>query len=306
MTRDNSHEPEAEPDLVSAPMQSLYEVTKLRNIRTDIRGEAHAHGHAHKVDDFISIGKLSLDDAESLFSFFNRKMNHFLWGGIALVHADLASVRQSSPLLSAAILAVASLHIPDRSEIFDICYIEFTTLVSGSILNRYHTLDEIRGLCIGAFWLSDLSWKLSGHAMRIATEMNLHYSLQKLMRGKTDEFERAELWFLLYVCDHHFSIAYGRPPIIYEGPSIKNYDEFLRHPSARPGDVRLICQVALFITLTQVYHEFGSEVEQPLQEADFPQLRAFNMDIEQWRLIWQPRSGKIIPTILKDLKKLIK
>jgi len=289
MTRDNSQEPDAEPDLVSAPMRSLYEVTKLRNIRSDLHGEVHLQ--TNLVDDFISTGALSLTDAEDLFAFFGRTMNHFLWGGIVLRHADLSSARKSSSLLTAAVLAVASLHIPDKTELFNICYTEFTTLVSNSILNRYHTLDEIRGLCIGAFWLSDLSWKLSGHAMRIATEMNLHYSLKKLIRGKTDEFERAELWFLLYVCDHHFSIAYGRPPVIYEGPSIKNYDEFLRHPLARPGDIRLICQVALFINLTQVYHEFGSEVDEPLQESDFPQVRAFNMGIEQWRFIWQPRSG---------------
>lgn len=292
MTRDNSQEPDAEPDLVSAPMHSLYEVTKLRNIRSDLHGDGH--GTANPVEDFISTGRLPLDEAEKLFRFFSQTMNQFLWGGIVLVHSDLSSVRRSSSLLTAAILAVASLHIPNHNEIFDICYTELTTLVSNSMLNRYHSLDEIRGLCIGAFWLSDLSWKLSGHAMRIATEMNLHRSLQKLIRGKTEQFERAELWFLLYVCDHHFSIAYGRPPVIYESPSIKNYEEFLRHPSAVPGDVRLICQVALFITLMEVYHEFGSEVEHPLEESDFSQLRAFNVAIEQWRLIWQPRSGMMI------------
>ncbi|KFY84866.1 hypothetical protein V500_08929 [Pseudogymnoascus sp. VKM F-4518 (FW-2643)] len=289
MTRDNSQEPDAEPDLVSAPMHSLYEVTKLRNIRSDLHGDGH--GTANPVEDFISTGRLPLDEAEKLFRFFSQTMNQFLWGGIVLVHPDLSSVRRSSSLLTAAILAVASLHIPNHNEIFDMCYTELTTLVSNSILNRYHSLDEIRGLCIGAFWLSDLSWKLSGHAMRIATEMNLHRSLQKLIRGQTEQFERAELWFLLYVCDHHFSIAYGRPPVIYESPSIKNYEEFLRHPSAVPGDVRLICQVALFITLMQVYHEFGSEVEHPLEEGDFSQLRTFNVAIEQWRLVWQPRSA---------------
>lgn len=292
MTRDNSQEPDAEPDLVSAPMHSLYEVTKLRNIRSDLHGDGY--GTANPVEDFISTGRLPLDEAEKLFRIFSRTMNQFLWGGITLVHSDLLSVRRSSPLLAAAILAVASLHIPDHNEIFDICYTELTTLVSNSMLNRYHSLDEIRGLCIGAFWLSDLSWKLSGHAMRIATEMNLHRSLQMLIRGKTEQFERAELWFLLYVCDHHFSIAYGRPPVIYESPSIKNYEEFLRHPSAVPGDVRLICQVALFITLTQAYQKFGSEVDHPLEESDFSQLRAFNVAIEQWRLIWQPRLGMMI------------
>jgi len=42
------------------------------------------------------------------------------------------------------------------------------------MLDRYHALDDVRVCAIGAFWLSDVSWKLSGHAIRIATELNLH------------------------------------------------------------------------------------------------------------------------------------
>jgi Fungal specific transcription factor domain len=84
------------------------------------------------------------------------------------------------------------------------------------MLDRHHTLDGVRGLCIGAFWISDLSWKLSGHAVRIATELNLHRSFSKALKGEPGHVEAARLWYLLYVCDHHFSIAYGRPPVIHE------------------------------------------------------------------------------------------
>ena len=81
----------------------------------------------------------------------------YLWGGIALLHSNLNSVRRSSSLLLAAILAVTALHIPGKTKTFDICYSEFLSLVSSSMLDFYHTLDGVRGLCIGAFWLSDLS-----------------------------------------------------------------------------------------------------------------------------------------------------
>lgn len=292
MTRDNSQEPEVEePELVSAPMRSLYEVTKLRNLRSNLNSESQPASNSLE-DDFISRGEMPLDEAEKLFEFFKRTMNQFLWGGIALVHDDLTSVRKSSSLLAAAIIVVASLHMPESQDTFNICYNEFTMLVSNSTLNRHHTLDEIRALAIGAFWLSDLSWQLSGHAVRVATEINLHQCVQKLLRGKTNHFQGAQVWYILYVCDHHFSIAYGRPPVIHEDFSIRNYERFLQYPQVGPSDLRLVAQAALFQILTRAYHEFGSDIEQPLSEADFSALRAFNIEVEQWRQRWQPLLGK--------------
>jgi hypothetical protein len=292
MTRENSQEPgNSETELVSAPMRSLFEVTKLRNLRSDLPSSQTPKINQME-EDFISRGVVPLEEAETLFTLFTSTLNQFLWGGIVLVHSDLTSVRRSSSLLSAAILSVAALHVPNHNEMFEACYTEFITIVSASTLNRFHTLDEIRGLCVGAFWLSDLSWKLSGHAVRIATEMSLHQSMARMLRGKTDQYEKAQLWYLLYVCDHHFSIAYGRPPVVHESPANTNYDAFLRCAQAKDGDVRLVAQVALFVILARAYHSFGSDGEQPLVEDDFAIMRSYNVDLEQWRIIWQPRSGK--------------
>lgn len=104
MTREHSLEPESskmDDALVSAPMGSLYEVTKLRNLRSNPKSGS---GRAVLVDDFISKGKVPEAEAEELFEIFSRSLNHYLWGGIALVHDNLTSVRQSSSLLLAAIL----------------------------------------------------------------------------------------------------------------------------------------------------------------------------------------------------------
>lgn len=293
MTRENSQEPTEQPELVPAPIHSLYEVTKLRNLRS------HFEKPKSNLleEDFISRGYISQHEAEELFTYFSRTVNQLLWGGIILVHPDINAVRRSSSMLAAAILTVAALHIPNRTETFNICYNEFVSLVSSASLTRHHTLDDIRALCVGAFWLPDLSWKLSGQAVRIATEMNLHQSFQKLTRGETDQYENAQLWYLLYVCDHHFSIAYGRPPSIHEDYAIKNYETFLQSPSSGPGDTRLMAQVALFIILTDAYRMYGCNTEQALTEADFSQLRAFNVAIEQWRFLWQPRSRRIMSSI---------
>ena len=163
MTRENSQERpgfgEAGNDvLIAAPMGSLYEVTKLRNLRSNPHGYfQHRPGAPLEDKDFIASGEISLEEAEEMFQIFERSLNQYLWGGIVLVHKSLLSVRRSSSLLLAAILTVTALHIPGKSSTFDICYAEFLDLVSASMLDRYHTLDGIRGLCIGAFWLSDVS-----------------------------------------------------------------------------------------------------------------------------------------------------
>jgi hypothetical protein len=163
MTRENSQELEDSHELghnLSAPMGTLFEVTKLRNLRSNPHGNLrHASATTAMEDDFIAGGKISEKEANELFINFSRSLNHYLWGGIALVHTNLTSVRRSSSLLLAAILAVTALHVPGKEEIFDICYAEFLALVCDSMLDRYHTLDGIRGLCIGAFWLSDVSCK---------------------------------------------------------------------------------------------------------------------------------------------------
>ena len=163
MTRENSQErigsgDMADNSLISAPMKSLYEVTKLRNLRSNPRSNFQ-QGATESLEekDFISSGEISLNEAEEMFQIFERSLNQYLWGGIVLVHKDLLSVRRSSSLLLAAILTVTALHIPGKTSTFDICYAEFLDLVSASMLDRYHTLDGIRGLCIGAFWLSDVS-----------------------------------------------------------------------------------------------------------------------------------------------------
>ncbi|KAJ5888156.1 hypothetical protein N7495_008197 [Penicillium taxi] len=289
VTREPSQEPDLQdPELVPAPMRSLYEVTKLRNLRNN---HIEAPKKTLLEEDFISRGLISIHEAEELFAYFSRTMNQLLWGGIILVHRDLTSVRRASTLLSVAVLTVAALHIPNRTETLSLCYNEYVSLVSTMALTRAHTLDDIRGLCVGAFWLSELSWKLSGHAVRIATEMGLHQSYQRLTRGRSDQYERAQLWYLLYVCDHHFSIAYGRPPVIHEDVAIRNYESFLKLPMVVSGDVRLLAQVALFMILTEAYRMFGSDAEQALTEEDFSELRIHNVAVDQWRLLWQPRSA---------------
>lgn len=184
--------------LVTAPMGSLYEVTQLSENRESSTGQQHSPDQA-LVTDFISRGVVDLQEAEELFNHFDQVLNRYLWDGALLAHKDLTSTRKSSSMLSAAILAVTALHMPSKERTFDTCYTEFAKLASGSMLGHHHTMDDIRALCIGAFWLADVSWKLSGYAVRIATERNLHQFYRKAVAGSPEHIEQARLWYLLYV-----------------------------------------------------------------------------------------------------------
>jgi hypothetical protein len=156
---DQSLADEPESDSIAAPMASLFEVTKLKNLKSNIKTPTAVEAQKAIRNDFISQGKVSLQDAEELFLQFTTSLNQYLWGGIALVHDNLTSVRESSSLLSSAILAVTALHVPGKEYVFDGAYIEFLTLVSESMFDHTHNLDDVRAFAVGAFWLSDVSCK---------------------------------------------------------------------------------------------------------------------------------------------------
>jgi hypothetical protein len=184
MEREGSQEPHDHvgSTLVSNPMGSLYEVTRFRGLRTS------RPGYRNEMEaDFISRNVISHNEGEELFEIFRNSLNHYLYG-IALTHDSLESVRSSSCLLSAAIFTVASLHLPQHHHLFPKCCAEFLNLVSSSMFDRRHRLDDVRALCIGAFWLADFSWKLSGHAVRIATELGIHQSFRKALAGSPEHF----------------------------------------------------------------------------------------------------------------------
>ncbi|KGO65390.1 Transcription factor, fungi [Penicillium italicum] len=274
--------------LVTAPMGSLYEVTQLSENRERSPGQKLAPDQA-LVTDLISRGVVDIQEAEELFYQFDQVLNRYLWDGALLAHKDLKSVRRSSSMLFAAIMAVTALHMPTKERMFDTCYTEFARLASDSMLGHHHTLDDIRALCIGAFWLADVSWKLSGYAVRIATERNLHQFFRKAAQGSPEHMEQARLWYLLYTLEHHFSIAYGRPPMIHEDASITQHNVFTQNPSVSQGDLRLHSQVDLFIILTRIYFAFGPDVDLEVPESDFPKIDQYDIDIGDWKSSWLPR-----------------
>ena len=109
--------------------------------------------------DLIDRGIISLADAEEFFSIYFGRLDHFLYK-ILIDHHTLASVRASSGLLTAAICVVGALHKP--SVHYHTCYQHFVQMVSARLFSKKDSHDDVRALCIGAFWLSDISWNLLG------------------------------------------------------------------------------------------------------------------------------------------------
>jgi hypothetical protein len=172
MTRDTSveREPGEDSGLVTAPMRSLYDLTRIRNLRSSVRWKPNSNS----VDeDFIAQGIVSLSEAEDLFRRYMQDIRLYLWAGVLFPYDSLNAVRRHSTLLTAAVLTISALHTPGRNEALQKCYNIFVSLVYSSCLARPQNLDDIRALALAAFYLSNLSWKLAGLAARGAVEASL-------------------------------------------------------------------------------------------------------------------------------------
>jgi hypothetical protein len=315
-TRENSREPGTAGDdleMAPAPMGSLYEVTQLNTLRSRLKYGDPARRNSKKnlnmEQDLVSLGLITLAEAEDLFSLFKTTLSRYLFDATIQESRTLLSVRESSTLFFTAIITVTSLHIPGREKTYALAHKHLRDLIATSFFDRFHTLEDVRALCIAAFWLPDLSWKLSGHCVRMATELNLHQAFYKAFyspaallmattakttttttntntaASKLEHLERARLWYLLYVLDHHFSIAYGRPPVTAELQAIKEYDVFLNASECTPSDRRVLSQVTLFIILSRAYNHFGLEAER-LMDGDDGTLTMharFMEELDRWR-----------------------
>jgi len=288
---------EDDSDLVPLPMNNLYNLTepaKSRLIRVD---PADVNG-----PDFISRGVVSVAEAEYLFQHFLHHINPLLWDGVLCSHGTLQNARQSSSLLVATVLTVAALHLPNREQSLHATYDAFVSLMRGSCMLRSQNLDDIRGLCIGAFYLTSLSWALCSRAVRVATEMNLHKSSLQFSRGSLEAYERVRLWYVLYCCDHQFALAYGRPPMMHEDAAIRNAEKLLTSGLSSKSDWKLVAQVELFRILASSYFMYGCDPDLELTRSDFEMLQSFNISVDQWRLQYQPKDISVMSQGVEPLK----
>lgn len=238
--------------------------------------------------DLISKGLISLSQAASLFDLYHLRLDHFLYR-ILGDHDRLDTVRSGSPLLTAAVCTVGALHSPDLGHLFDVCCEEFKALVAALTFSPSANPDDVRGLCIGAFWLNELSWALVGTAVRVAAEIKLHQGIYKALHGDRNAYLQTRLYYLVYTCDNHFSVAYGRPPMTRECDIINAASRFLETENATEDDARLVSQVLEWSILSKVFDTFGVDVDAPVPSHRLPQLRRFAIDLDTWYADWNER-----------------
>ncbi|OBT60880.1 hypothetical protein VE03_09684 [Pseudogymnoascus sp. 23342-1-I1] len=221
--------------------------------------------------DLVDRGMVSIQEADDLFNMYHDQLDHYVYR-IIPNHSSLASVRKGSPLLTAAI-----------------CTVKFVRLCTINAFSRRNTLDDIRALCIGAFWLDEISWILVGIAVRIAAEKQLHRAFMHITDDDPTYYLQARLYYLVYVCDHHFSIPYGRTPMTGEYEAIRATSSLLGYADATEDDARLISQVDLWSTASHIFSIFGTNISLPIPTNTIGQLRRFNITLDTWRADWNER-----------------
>ncbi|KAH8702306.1 C6 transcription factor [Talaromyces proteolyticus] len=238
--------------------------------------------------DIVSRGGITVENARKYLSEYQNRLDHFVYGILGeYSSATLESIREASPFLATAICAVGSLHL--ASPDYDLLYKEFIAMSAALSFSKRNTVDDVRALCIGAFWLGDMSWSLVGIAVRIATDLQLHRSFFRALQGDREQHLRTRLYLLVYACDHHFSVPYGRPPITRECEAVRDARKFLECEHATEDDARLVSQVLRWSICSNVYDTFGANVDRPLSDADVPLVRRFSIALDSLRAEWTDR-----------------
>jgi len=239
--------------------------------------------------DVIKRGVVTEQQAQTFLDIYQDRLDHFLYRIIG-DRRTLSQVRNASPLLLAAICAVGALHLATAD--FEKCYQEYVSIAAAQTFSRKNNADDVRGLCIAAFWLSGISWTCIGAAVRIATEIQLQRSIFKALAGDRTHYLRTRLYYLVYVCDHHFSVAYGRPPMTREDDAIRASSQFLETEHAGEDDARLVSQVHFWTVGSEIYQTFGVDVERPLELSMIEPLRRISIKLDGIRADWTERFSR--------------
>jgi hypothetical protein len=289
--------PQAE-SLQNVPIESLYQITRLRSLRAENSGDES------KVDegtDVVSKGIVSVEEAERLTALYLGRLDHYAYS-IANKFTDLQSIRRRSVALTNAILTVAALHDPDSNQIFGPCLRELKRVLSESMFVRRTDREYLRAMCIGSYWLSDISYTLCGHAIRRAMGINLSSNYYRVLNdGSEDAADCLRLWYMLYICDQHLSILYGRPTTIrIDDPSLQGWERYLEVRVAVEQDRRTASQVAIMVIMGSIreFFERHSRNTQTLPQSLTEHIASFDRQIDRWVETWYTHLSKSTPPCL--------
>lgn len=275
--------------LQNVPIESLYQITRLRSFRAENSGD---ESKTDEGTDVISKGIVPLEDAERLTTLYLGRLDHYAYS-IANKFANLQSIRRRSVALTNAIMTVSALHDPHSNQLFGPCFRELKRVLSESMFDRRIDREYLRAMCIGSFWLSDISYTLSGHAIRRAMGINLSSNYYRVLKdGSEDAADCLRLWYMLYICDQHLSILYGRSTIIrVDDPSLQGWEQFLEKHVAVEQDRRTASQVSLMIIMGSIrdFFERNKGDSQTLSQNFTEHLANFDRQLDLWMEKWFKR-----------------
>ncbi|RSL56804.1 hypothetical protein CEP54_008629 [Fusarium duplospermum] len=226
------------------PIKSLYEITRLKSLRSR------------------QLSPVSLHDEAS--PRMQQPLRDLIWKAFAAL-----------PLFSSQpdICTVSALHEPRGEALFDICSSELRRLISEFVFAAQVSIEYSQDLCIASFWLSDISWSVSGLAIRRAMEFQLARSFNLIVGDDTTTPGRSgsrlplsnpddalcclRMQYLFFICDRHLSILYGRPSTFGGEVSVTKWQRYLDAISETNTNVRLSSQIELLLILDEVITLFA-------------------------------------------------
>ncbi|KAH7141090.1 putative Zn(II)2Cys6 transcription factor [Dactylonectria macrodidyma] len=288
-------------DIDRTPINSLYQITRLKSLSSQRIAKDRPRNSRPQEHDIISKGLLEYSEAERLVQAYLTRSDHYLYG-IAAKYQDAEGIRRASRLLLTAICTVSALQDASASHQYRVCHAELRKLISEFIFTPAVDLEDLRGLVITSFWLSDMSWTVLGLGIRRALEVELQSSFGVVLAGTPSDAgtprasvsqneldsasERMRLWYWLYICDQHLSILYARTPTIRGEESTRDFGSYLTAIPNSRCDQRLMSQVDLLRTLRSASDLFGVGGTKKIPPVFKTQMDSFNSQIDNWATTW--------------------
>ncbi|KAK2749859.1 hypothetical protein FQN57_005274 [Myotisia sp. PD_48] len=276
------------PDtLVSAPIRSLYEATKPNEIQAS--AESRLSGLVLEPD-FISRGIISLSEADQLTITYLARLDPFFYDHLQQ-YSGFGEIRRTSTLLALTVCTVTALHDPLGTEPYERLSRELRTVASSLLFRNNLGLEDIKALCLGSYWLGDMTWALSGLVLRKAIGMKYHTSHLSQPQTAKEAFCRSQIWLLIYLSNEQISLLRGSPQCSVDGRYI-NWKNHLSSPFSGENDLRLISHIDLLLLLSNVRQSFGVDPAKPIPAHTIPQLKDYLEQLDRWGKSWTGRLAR--------------
>ena len=271
--------------LVSAPIRSLYEVTRLQEAKAGEKPPSSSSPSGTVVQpDFIARGIISIEKAEQLTHYYLNRLDHFFYDFLQK-YTSISQIRETSTLLALMLCTVAAIHDPLESEAYDRLSRELRDLTSTFLFRERLGLEDIKALCLGGYWLSDMTSSLSSLAFHKATSMQFHVSHLNQPDSDVTCFQTSQLWLIIYLLNEQISILRGLPSSGMGRDFIK-WEHHMESKHATEIDLRMVSHIDLLLILNRVRELYGLDTSKSIPSTLIPELRDFTIHIDKWGHNW--------------------